>query len=103
MKTLKKIVGTAEIKAATPVLSLPWHGANDAIKTEWLFARQGRIIVGIGDEELALTQLPATQAKEKCLSREQKLDKLRKSLDAIHGRSNANSQSASDSPTTKRE
>jgi len=86
MKTLKKIVGAAESKVGLPFLSLPWHGANDATKTEWLFARQGRTVVGIGDEELALTQLAAPQAKEKCLTREQKLERLKKILEGIRNR-----------------
>ncbi len=64
MKTIKKVVGATETKTVPPMLVLPWHGANDAVKTEWLFARQGRTVVGVGDEELVLAQLPAGQLKE---------------------------------------
>jgi hypothetical protein len=86
MKTLRKIVGSSETKTIPPVLSLPWHGASDAVKTEWFFARQGRLVVGIGDEELALAQLAAGAAKEKCLPREQKLDRLKKLLETLRSR-----------------
>jgi hypothetical protein len=110
MRTLKKIVGAAELKTPMAVLTLPWHGANDAVKTEWLFARQGRIVVGIGDEELALTQLAAAQSKEKCLSHDQKLERLKKILDAVRNRPStpteptaAAVQPASDSAGTKKE
>ncbi len=83
MKTLKKIAGATETKLGLPVLSLPWHGSNDAIKTEWLFARQGRVVVGVGDEELALVQLTPQAAKEKCLSREQKSERLKQLLESV--------------------
>ena len=110
MKTLRKIVGATETKSTTPVLYLTWHGVNDAVKTEWLFARQRRIVVGIGDEDLALVQLAAGQVKDKCLSREQKLEKLKKLLEAISNRPPSLAtpapdapQVTSDSPGTKKE
>jgi hypothetical protein len=105
MKTLKKVSGASETKTLLPVLVLPWHGASDAVKTEWLFARQGRLVVGIGDEELVLAQLPAGQLKDKILPREQKMDRLKKLLEAIRSRppmSNA-AQNAADAQGTKKE
>ena len=105
MKTLKKVVGASETKTLLPVLVLPWHGTNDAVKTEWLFARQGRVVVGVGDEELVLAQLPAGQLKDKCLPREQKMERLKKLLEAIRIRPPAPStpQTATDLPGTKKE
>jgi hypothetical protein len=104
MKTLKKIPGASESKMGLPVLTLPWHGSNEATKTEWLFSRQGRIIVGIGDEELALAQLTPVQAKSKCLSREQKLGRLKVDLDAIRSRSAvANAPQGTEALDTKKE
>jgi len=86
MKTLKKIPGASESKLGLPVVTLPWHGANESTKTEWLFSRQGKVVVGIGDEELALAQLPVAEAKAKCLTREQKLERLKAVLESIRGR-----------------
>ena len=40
-------------------------------------------MVGVGDEELALVQLTPQAAKEKCLSREQKLERLKKLLESV--------------------
>ena len=105
MKTLKKIVGASESKLGLPVISLPWHGTNEAIKTEWIFGRQGRIVIGIGDEELALNQLTPPQAKDKCLSREQKLERLKKLLESVRNRPSAAPapQPAADSQGPKKE
>ena len=91
MKTLKKIPGASESKMGLPVLTLPWHGSNEATKTEWLFSRQGRVIVGIGDEELAVAQSAPAQAKSKCLSREQKLERMKSIIESVRNRPAASS------------
>ena len=110
MKTLKKVIGASETKSTTPILTLPSHGVNDAVKTEWLFARQKRVVVGIGDEELALGQSAAAQLKEKCLTHEQKLERLHKLLETLHDRPAAPGapiatlpQTTSDAPGAKKE
>lgn len=110
MKTLRKIPGATETKLGLPVLTLPWHGANESTKTEWLFSRQGRLVVGIGDEELALAQLQPAQAKAKCLPREQKIERLKGLLDSVRTRpsppsspSAPASQPANDSQGSKKE
>lgn len=109
MKTLKKIPGASESKAGLSVISLPWHGSSEATKTEWLFARQGKVIVGIGDEELVLAQLTPAQAKSKCLPREQKLERLKAVLESIRNRpdtanpSGAAAQPGSLAPASKKE
>lgn len=76
LRTLKKLPGSTETKGKLPMLSLVLHGTNDGNKTEWVFARQGNRIAGVGDEELITSQLQPEQAKGKCLPKEQKAERL---------------------------
>ncbi len=101
MKTLKKTIGASESKLG--VLGISWHGSNEGVKTEWVFARQGRVVVGIGDEELALSQLTPAQAKEKCLTHDQKLERLKKLLENVHTRSPATAASSASSVSSAAE
>lgn len=86
LKTLKKVPGASETKTRPPVVSLIQHTGNDAVKSEWLFAREGNRVVGIGDEELVLNQAGAEQARAKCLKREQKLEHLNKLIASLKNR-----------------
>jgi hypothetical protein len=98
MKTLKKIEGATETKGLMPTLNLPWRGANETTKTEWIFARQGRLVIGVGDEELALLQLTAAQAKEKSLPRDKKLERLKKLAETLRDRNTAPAAQAPERP-----
>jgi hypothetical protein len=86
LKTLKKIPGAVETKSRLPTVSLVVHGVADATKSEWIFARQGNRVVGVGDEELVMAQVSAEQAREKCLPRDQKLERLNRLAEALRNR-----------------
>ncbi|HEY5959385.1 MAG TPA: hypothetical protein VIV60_22660, partial [Polyangiaceae bacterium] len=51
IKTLKRTEGASETKGPPPSLTLLVRGASDGTKSEWVFGRAGRAVIGIGDDE----------------------------------------------------
>jgi len=51
LKTIRRATGAPESKGPDAALSVTLKGAEGANKMEWLFARAGKIVIGIGDEE----------------------------------------------------
>ena len=84
LKTLGKKKGATEEKGIGEAgLRAMVQEAEGAPKAEWIVARAGKIVVGIGDEAFAL--LPGASAAEHekaCLSKDDKIKKLRALLDA---------------------
>jgi hypothetical protein len=106
LKTLKKLPAAGETKTRPPVVTLTLHPAGaEAVKSEWLFAREGNRVVGIGDEELVLNQANAEQARAKSLKREEKLERLNKLVTSLKNRPAAAPRGTSEADTkeTKKE
>lgn len=106
LKTLKKVPGAAETKTHPPVVALTTHpGGAEGVKSEWLFAREGNRVVGVGDEELVLNQLSTEQARAKSLKREEKLERLNKLVTSLKNRPAAAPRGTSEADTkgTKKE
>lgn len=51
MKTFKRVAGATETKGITPVLAFAVNSPESTHKSQWLFGRAGKTVVGIGDEE----------------------------------------------------
>lgn len=73
MKTLRKATAASESKTGEPVLTAVLKGAEGWSKTEWLFARAGKIVLGVGDEERVAE---AASASKTALSHADKLAAL---------------------------
>jgi hypothetical protein len=77
LKTFGKIKGAGEEKG------LAEHAhhlfvTKDGAKVEWVVARAGKVVMGIGDEEYVVKQGMAPPEREKlCLTREEKVARLR--------------------------
>jgi hypothetical protein len=89
LKTLKKVPGATELKTRPPVVSVTQRVGNEAAKLEWLFAREGNRVVGVGDEEFVANQASAEQARAKSLKHELKLEHLNKLVTSLKNRAAA--------------
>ena len=99
LKTLRKIPGATETKTRVPTVAVTVHGSSDTSKSDWLFARQGNRIIGVGDDELVTAQMPAEQARDKCLPRERKLERLTQIVESLKDKGAPNAKPvASDEP-----
>jgi hypothetical protein len=68
MKTLKRAEGASESKGPPPILSLSMRAGGDGSKVEWIFGRNGRAVIGIGDDEHRLGDRLTTVEKQSKLS-----------------------------------
>jgi hypothetical protein len=74
IKTLKRTAGAAESKGNVPTWQVTRRVPDSSSKTEWLFARSGKIVLAIGDEEHALgdqagkSQLPTADKQTKLIA-----------------------------------
>ncbi|MCC6645374.1 MAG: hypothetical protein IT374_07385 [Polyangiaceae bacterium] len=84
-KTLMKKKGTTEEKALGEAAArLMVQEGEGAPKAEWIVARAGKLVVGVGDEAFALSAgaTPAETAKTS-LPKDEKITKVRALLDAV--------------------
>lgn len=83
-KTLAKKKGATEEKALGEAASRVMVQESDgAPKAEWVVARAGKLVVGVGDEAFALTAGASAAEHEKTsLSKDDKIKKVRALLDA---------------------
>lgn len=83
-KTLAKKKGTTEEKAVGEAASrLMVQESEDAPKAEWIVARAGKVVVGVGDEAFALTAgASAAEHDKTSLSKDEKVKRARALLDA---------------------
>jgi hypothetical protein len=61
VKTLKRTASATESKGTVPTWQITRRVAESTAKTDWLFARSGRVVVAIGDEEHVVSEQPKTQ------------------------------------------
>ena len=78
LKTFGKLKGATEEKGIGDGAVRFVLGGKDAPKVEWFVARAGKSLFGVGDEEYLLsTQTSPAERDKLCLSRDDKLAKLR--------------------------
>ena len=82
MKTLKREAGAKSLKGTTPpALALVQPAEDDGPKIEWIVARSGRAVFGVGDEAHALTpDRPAAAVAKSRLDQTGKLERIRQLL-----------------------
>ena len=78
LKTLGKIRGATEEKGIGEGAARFMLGGKDSPKVEWVVARVGKALVGVGDEEYLLTPQTSQAERDKlCLSRDEKLARVK--------------------------
>lgn len=81
LSTLGKIRGAAKEKNLADGAVRFMHKEGESPAAEWIFARAGKLIVGVGDEPRSLkATMSADDHVKVTLSKDEKIDRLKKSL-----------------------
>ena len=81
LSTLAKVRGSAKEKGIADGAVRFMHKEGDAPPAEWVFARSGKLILGVGDEPRVLrATMSADDHAKVTLSKEEKIERLKKSF-----------------------
>jgi hypothetical protein len=81
LSTLGKVRGAAKEKNIADGAVRFMHKDGEAPPAEWVFARSGKLILGVGDEPRALkATMSADEHAKVTLSKEEKIERLKKSF-----------------------
>ncbi len=81
LSTLAKVRGAAKEKGIADGAVRFMHKDGEAPPAEWVFARSGKLIVGVGDEPRALkATMSADEHARVTLSKDEKIERLKKSF-----------------------
>jgi hypothetical protein len=81
LSTLGKVRGAAKEKNIADGAVRFMHKEGEAPPAEWVFARSGKLVLGVGDEPRSLkATMSADEHAKVTLSKEEKIDRLKKSF-----------------------
>jgi hypothetical protein len=81
LSTLAKVRGAAKEKGIADGAVRFMHKEGEAPPAEWVFARSGKLVLGVGDEPRALkVTMSADDHAKVTLSKEEKIERLKKSF-----------------------
>lgn len=81
LSTLGKVRGAAKEKGIADGAVRFMHKDGEAPPAEWVFARSGKLVLGVGDEPRALkATMSADEHARVTLSKEEKIERLKKSF-----------------------
>jgi len=81
LSTLTKVRGAAKEKGIADGAVRFMHKEGEAPPAEWVFARSGKLVLGVGDEPRTLkTTMSADEHAKVTLTKDEKIDRLKKSF-----------------------